>query len=103
MGDSVAGASGATLGSATVAFSGDTSYRVTVTDALATATSKILLTVRKPNTNEVDDVGWLYTAQIVSLGTGSFDVVVSALDVDGADNGGLYGPSETVTIFYLIS
>lgn len=94
---------GATPGSAIVAFTGDTVYRVTISDALATVSSRIQVTVCKPTTAEVDDVGWLYNAQVVSMGAGSFDVVVVAFDSDGTDTGVLYGPVETITIFYLIS
>ena len=92
-----------TASTVAVAFTdGDTYRRVTVTDANVLATSNILCTVRRPNTaNDSDDLGYIYTATVSRVGTGSFDVNIAALGW-GMDDPTLKPPSETVTLTYLI-
>src|SRR3954464_13617080 len=88
----------ASLSSATVAFTdGDTVKRVTISDALVTATSKIALTVGRPNVADIADKGFFYVANIVSRTTGSFDVAVMCIDDPVGSP-----PNETITLYYLL-
>lgn len=91
------------LASAAVAFTdGDTVRRVTVADATVSAASKILLTVTRPTVTDPNDPGYLYDANVVSRGTGTFDVLLRCLDVGGLDCT-LTPPSETVSLTYLVA
>ena len=60
-------------GAAAIAFTdGDTARRVTVTNSLVSATSRILATVRRPDSaNDSADLGYLYTVAIVRQFAGS--------------------------------
>jgi hypothetical protein len=62
----------ATCYSATIAFTdGDTVRRVTIANGVVTATSKIVGTIRRPDTSvDSADIGYLYHANIVLVGTG---------------------------------
>ena len=79
----------------------DSARRVTVTDSQILSTSKLLVTILRPNTAEADDEGFRYEANVVNLANGSFDLVIQALDADG-DDAVLDPPAETVTIVYHI-
>lgn len=99
------GASGAggggTIGSTSVAFpSGDTWVRWTVTDAAATAASKIVCSVQSPAySSDLDDPGWAYGVQVVSRSAGAFDLVAFAAPVWTADDLD-EGPGTTLTVYY---
>jgi hypothetical protein len=91
------------ISSTTVAFTdGDTTRRSTVTDAAVSASSKIILTVRRPDTAATADRGYLYMANVVTVGTGSFDVLILALDESGGDCTEL-PPNETITLYYQVA
>lgn len=81
---------------------GDTFKRVTVTDADVTASSRILPTVEKRDTAEVDDVGWIYVANVISVSSGSFDCNVAALVIDGVPAPNNDFPNEIVQLNYTI-
>jgi hypothetical protein len=87
-----------TIGSVSIPFTnGDAVQRVTVSSGSIGTGSKIRISVTRPNVADVDDPGYLYIANVVSRGAESFDVVVSAVDVDGSpcwQN----PPAETVTL-----
>lgn len=70
------------LNSTSVAFTdGDTVRRVTVTDASVGATDKVLVTIRRPDiADDSEDAGHIYTANVVLVAAGSFDVVVACCD-----------------------
>jgi len=97
------GASGGSIGTASVAFTdGDTVRRATITDATVVSTSKILCTVRRPDTlTDSDDPGYIYLVNVVEILTGSFDVLVACLDW-GLDDSTAYPPNETVTLCYTV-
>jgi hypothetical protein len=94
---------GASLSTFTVTFNGtDTGVRTTVSDAAATATSKIVLTIRQPDSvSSEDQKGYIYEANIVKQATGSFDVYVVAMSPDG-DPIDEEMPSDTLTVIYQI-
>lgn len=82
---------------------GDTCKRITVTDAAATTSSAILMTVARPNsTDDSADRGYLYTANVVRRAAGAFDALISCLDIGGMDcteN----PPNETIDVFYQVN
>lgn len=92
------------IGTSSVAFTdGDTARRVTVTDAGVSGTSEIIVTVRRPDTaGDSADRGYLYTANIVRIGTGEFDVLLTVLGLSGEDCTA-NPPNETITLFYLVA
>jgi hypothetical protein len=93
----------ASLTSVAVAFTdGDTARRVTVTDAAVNASSSILSSVQRPTTTAENDPGYLYTANVISRGSGTFDVNVVCLDWSGADCTER-PPSETVNLIYMVA
>lgn len=98
------GGGGATLTTVSVAFTDqDTARRVTITDGAVSATSKIAVSVRRPDTaSDGVDPGWVYIANVVRVATGAFDVLVIALDVGGDDPIGV-PPNETITLTYLVT
>jgi hypothetical protein len=91
-------------GSASIPFTdGDTLRRVTITDANVTSTSKIVGSVRRPDTaNDSVDQGYLYTANVVAVGTGFFDVLITVADW-GTDDPVQNPPNETVQFVYTIN
>jgi hypothetical protein len=96
-------AASVTIGSASVAFTdGDTARRVTVSDAAVSSTSRILLSVTRPTTTDANDPGYCYTANVISRGTGTFDVFLACTDIGGGDCT-LVPPNETVTLFYTVA
>lgn len=85
-----------------VAFTdGDTLKRVTVTDAAVVPASKIVGTIRRPNVSEADDRGYIYTHNIVNIGTGSFDVLIACLGW-GFDDPTQLPPNETIVFSYIL-
>jgi len=81
---------------------GDTIRRVTITDSTVGAGSRIVASITRPNTtDDSQDPGYVYTANIVQIGTGSFDVLISVLDW-GEDDCTECPPSETVTLHYIV-
>lgn len=89
------------LNTESVAFTdGDTVRRVTVSDASITASDKILVTVRREDTADgSEDSGHIYIANVVRVGTGSFDVVVVCLDEGGSDTTE-QPPNETIELVW---
>lgn len=97
-----AAAGSVTIGSAAIAFTdGDTARRTTIADASVTSSSKILLSVTRPTVTAEDDKGFLYTANVVSRGAGTFDVFTICTDMSG-DDPVLNPPNETITLFYTV-
>jgi hypothetical protein len=92
------------VASTSVAFTdGDTLRRVTVSDAAVAASSKIIATVRRPDTaNDSADSGYLYLPNVVRVATGAFDVLIACLDW-GFDDPTLNPPNETVTLCYQVA
>lgn len=87
-----------TVLSASLAMAGETKKRFTITDATISATSKIVLTVRRPNVTIENDTGTTYTVNVVTVALGSFDVVVRVDDPDAdADP-----PTETIEVHYVV-
>jgi len=76
--------------------------RVTITDAGVSASSVILGTIIRPTTTDAADPGYVYTTNVISRGSGTFDVLVyctiwgSEYDVE------LNPPNETVIYAYVI-
>lgn len=101
---SVGGGGGSvTLSTVSIAFTdGDTARRTTVTDASVTSTSTILLSIMRPTTADSADPGFLYTANVISRGAGTFDVLVNCLDLSGEDPSSS-PPNETITLVYTVS
>ncbi|MGH8896332.1 MAG: hypothetical protein ACRDZ4_04740 [Egibacteraceae bacterium] len=97
-----AGTGSVTITSADIAFTdGDTMRRVTITDAAVTAASKIVCSIRRPDTaDDSEDRGYLYIVNVVEVVTGSFDVLVLVLDpyLDTTR----IPPSETVKLYYMV-
>jgi len=91
------------IGSSTVAFTdGDTFRRVTITDSSATTSSKILVTIQRPDTaNDSLDYGYIYTVNVLNRATGSFDVDIACLDW-GIGDATESPPNETITLCYMI-
>jgi hypothetical protein len=81
---------------------GDTIRRVTITDANVNAGSRIIHSITRPNTtDDSQDPGYVYTANIVQIQAGSFDVLVSVLDW-GEDDCTESPPNETITLHYIV-
>lgn len=94
----------ATFSSVAIAFTdGDTMRRVTVTDAAVGAASKIIGTIRRPDTTDDSaDRGYIYLVNVVRVAAGSFDVLLSCLGW-GFDDPTELPPSETVQFYYQIA
>lgn len=89
--------------SVSIAFTdGDTSRRVTITDANALITSIILGNVRRPDTiDDSADKGYIYHWSMVKMNSGNFDIDISVHSwgfEDPVEN----PPNETVTFFYIL-
>lgn len=91
------------LRSLSVAFNdGDTMRRVTVPDALVTASSKVLCSVRRPDTtDDSNDKGYIYIVNVVEIVNGAFDVLISCLGW-GYDDPTLNPPIEMVQLIYSV-
>jgi hypothetical protein len=95
---------GGSVVAVTVTFpAGETWVRQNVVDAAATAASKITLALQSPSyASDLDDPGWTYSAQVALRSAGSFDLVVTAAPVWGADHVP-EGPETTVTVNYSLA
>jgi ribosomal protein S18 len=80
---------------------GDTLKRFTITNSAVLSTSRITGTIRRPNIADVDDPGYLYIANVVSIVAGSFDVLVAATGA-GLDDMTLNPPLGSVEFDYHI-
>lgn len=90
-----------TANSGSVAFTiNDSMQRVTISNAVVTTASKILIQVRRPDTTDANDPGWIYIVNIVTISSGSFDVLIVALDWDSPVDTVI--PNETISLFYQI-
>lgn len=90
------------ISTVSVAFTdGDTMRRVTVSDGAVTATSKIICSVTRATVADEDDMGIFFQANVVSRGTGTFDVIVVARGWGFSDPVGIV--NETITLNYLVS
>lgn len=92
-----------TPGTARLSFTdGDTLKRFTITDASVRAVGNTPIPViRRDDIADVNDNGWIFTANIVTVTDGSFDVLVSALSGDGVAGVNEF-PNETVTLVYYL-
>lgn len=103
-----AGATGpsgsATLVSVAIPFTdGDSLRRVTVTDATVTAASQIIGSIRRPDSaDDSVDRGYLYTANVVRVGSGAFEVLVWCAAWGAADDAVPSQPNETVLFVYAV-
>ncbi|HXB12867.1 MAG TPA: hypothetical protein VNZ45_12845 [Bacteroidia bacterium] len=80
---------------------GDTSRRVTISDIAITSSSNIVGIIVRPSTsNDSQDFGYIYNYNIVNVGTGSFDLLITATD-GGLDDITEFAPNETVTFNYI--
>lgn len=93
----------ASLATVAVPFTdGDSLRRVTVTDATVNASSKIVGSIRRPDTaDDSADRGYLYTANVVRVGSGSFDLLVWC-SAWGEDDAAPSQPNETVQFIYAV-
>jgi hypothetical protein len=92
-----------TISSADVAFTdGDTSRRVSISDAAVSATSKIVGTIRRPDiADDSADRGYIYTWSIVEVYASGFDLLISALGW-GFDDPTRIPPNETLKFYYVV-
>jgi hypothetical protein len=81
-----------------LAMTGETKKRFTITDANVGVFSRIIFSIRRPSSVAVDDTGYVYDCNIVSLTAGSFDVLCRVEDPD-AD---LQPPSESPILTYIV-
>lgn len=80
---------------------GDTLKRFTITNGRVRATEPApLVSVRRLDVPDVDDRGWVYVANVVSVANGSFDVLVAAFMGDGVPGPGEF-PNELASLVYL--
>jgi hypothetical protein len=100
--DATGGAGSTLTGTETIAFSdGDTTRRVTITNASITTASVIAGLVRRPDSaTDGDDKGYLYSCNIVRQVAGAFDLLVNVTDWGGADCSD-DPPNETITFHYM--
>jgi len=92
-----------TISSADIAFTdGDTARRTSITDAGVSATSKIVGTIRRPDTaDDSADRGYIYAFSVVEVYAGGFDILVSATGW-GFDDPVSIPPNETVKFYYVV-
>jgi hypothetical protein len=96
-----AGGGGAAISTAAVPFTdGDTLRRITVADAAVTPSSKIIATVRRPDTTDDQDPGYLYLVNVTRVATGAFDALIACLGW-GFDDPTERPPNETITLAYV--
>lgn len=87
---------------ATLSFAdGDTLKRFTVSDVVVKSTSQVACFVRRTDIADVDDPGWIYDVNVVTVAAGSFDALVSAAAGDAPAAAGEY-PTESVTLIYFV-
>lgn len=101
--DATGGGAGG-LSEASVAFTdGDTARRVTVTDAAVTPSSKVHVSIRRPDTADASqDRGYIFIPNVVRRAAGAFDAVIVCLGLSGEDPT-LNPPNETVTLTYMVA
>jgi hypothetical protein len=58
--------------------------------------------IRRTDVTEVNDHGWYYLSNIVSQGTGTFDLVTIAFDWGSESPDGV-PPNESITVIYDVS
>lgn len=80
---------------------GDTLKRFTVTDPDVVPPNEVICSIRKRDTADVDDSGWVYIPNVISVSRGSFDVLVAALSGDTPQAAGEF-PNETVRLVYTL-
>lgn len=80
---------------------GDTLKRFTVTDPAVAAGSAILVSIRRQETADVNDPGWIYVPNVMQVRAGSFDVLVAALSGDAIAAPGEF-PNELASLVYLV-
>jgi hypothetical protein len=98
------GGGGGSVSFVTVPFTdGDTYRRVTIANTSVTATSKILVSVQRPDiATDAADLGFVYFANVVNRTAGvSFDVTIVCSDWGLAD-ATESPPNETITLCYMI-
>jgi len=101
----VSGQQGSTsISAASLSFTdGDTLKRFTISDATVSTTSKIVGSVRRPDSaDDSVDEGYIYTWSLVEVATGSFDILVAVHDGGYQDCTG-NPPNETVTFWYIVA
>jgi hypothetical protein len=76
--------------------------RFTITDGTVTSSSKVMITIRRPDVEDVDDHGWLFIANVVKVGTGSFDVLIQVLG-QGGDELLADPPAGSFSLYYMVS
>lgn len=82
---------------------GDTLKRFTITDAQVSTTRPApQLSIYRQNVAAVDDAGWVYVVNGMSIANGSFDVLVAALSGDGVAAANEF-PNEIVTLAYQLT
>lgn len=107
------GGAGGTVSSVSVPFTdGDSYRRITVANTSVTATSKIIVSVQRPDiVSDAADLGYVYFANVVNRVAGvSFDVTIVCTDWGFGDPAGNTGdvapftvmPNETITLCYMI-
>jgi hypothetical protein len=79
----------------------DTYRRQTISNGLVTSTSKIIGNIRRPDNTNATDRGYIYSANVVSQGTGTFDVAFSVTE-EGESIIPPFLPNETLTYAYII-
>lgn len=91
------------ISTANIVFDGaHASVRTTVSEtSIRSSTNQVMCSIRRPNIAAGSDPGYLYTANVVTIVEGSFDVLVGVLDLTGAVPGTL--PTETLTLCYTVS
>lgn len=80
---------------------GDTQKRFTITDTSIEGTELITPSVQRQQVADADDYGWAFTANVLQVRRGSFDILVTALAGDAIAAAGEY-PNETVTLNYIV-
>jgi hypothetical protein len=99
----MSGGAGATCYSASIPFTdGDTLRRVSISNGVVSASSKIVGTIRRPDVaSDSVDKGYIYHSNIVLVGAGSFDLLVVATGW-GFDEVTDLPPNETITFYYQV-
>ena len=100
----IAGGAGGAISEVSIPFTdGDTLRRVTVTDAGVSASSKIVGSIRRPDTaDDSVDPGYLYVPNVVRVASGAFDVLVACLGW-GFDDPVGRPPNETIKYQYTVA
>lgn len=92
-----------TPGTARLSFAdGDTLKRFTIADASVRALGNTpIAVIRRDDIADVDDPGWIFIPNIVTVADGSFDVLVSVLAGDAFAAANEF-PAETITLVYYL-